>query len=128
MDISRYLFYSDGPGQMNHFSEKHGMNVFRLPVAWQFLVRNKAGGPLDPKNTGLYDDLVQACIRTGAFCIIDIHNYGRYDGKIVGQGGPSDEQFASLWWQLGSKYRKQDHVIMGLMNEPHTRMQSGIST
>lgn len=128
MDINHYLFFSDGPGQMNHFSEEHGMNVFRLPVGWQFLVGHKVGGPLVPKNIGLYDDLVKACIRTGAYCIIDVHNYGRYDGKIIGQGGPSDEQFASLWRQLASRYRTQNHIIMGLMNEPYNRMQSGAST
>ncbi|MCJ1426556.1 hypothetical protein MMC29_004459 [Sticta canariensis] len=119
MDINRFQFYADGPGQMQHFVKKHGMNVFRLPVAWQFLVNYKVGGPLHTKNFGLYDDLVQACLKTGSYCMIDIHNYGRYDGEIVGQGGPTNQQFASLWWQLGSKYRKQKKVMMGLMNEPH---------
>lgn len=125
MDINRFQFYADGPGQMQHFVKKHGMNVFRLPVAWQFLVNYKVGGPLNAKNFGLYDDLVQACLKTGSYCMIDIHNYGLYDGKIVGQGGPTNQQFASLWWQLGSKYRKQKKVMMGLMNEPHDCMRIG---
>lgn len=122
MNINRFHWFADGPGQMNHFVKKHGMNVFRLPVPWQFLVNNKVGGRLDRKNSGLYDDLVQACLKTGAYCIIDIHNYGRYDGKIIGQGGPTNHQFASLWGQLASKYRKQKKIVMGLMNEPHERM------
>lgn len=110
---------------MKHFATKHGMNVFRLPVAWQFLVKNKLGGRLDPTNAGLYDDLMQACLKTGAYCMIDVHNYGRYDGKIVGQGGPSNAQFASLWWHLASKYKNEKRVMMGLMNEPHSRMGFG---
>ena len=120
--IHRFKFYSDGPGQMQHFAKKHGMNVFRLPVAWQFLVDRKVGERLDPKNAGLYDDLVQACLKTGAYCMIDIHNYGRWDGKIIGQGCPTDKQFASLWWHLGRKYKNQRKIMMGLMNEPHSRM------
>lgn len=118
-DISHYLFYSDGPGQMHHFSQKHGMNVFRLPVGWQFLVNHKVGGPLNPTNAGLYDDLVQACLKVGAYCMIDIHNYARWDGKIIGQGGATDEQFASLWWHLAKKYKNEPRIMMGLMNEPH---------
>ncbi|MCJ1464139.1 hypothetical protein MMC07_002752 [Pseudocyphellaria aurata] len=119
MGISRFKFNSDGPGQMKHFVRKHGLNVFRLPVAWQFLVKYKVGGRLNKKNSGLYDDLVQACLKTGAHCIIDVHNYGRYDGKVIGQGGPTDEKFANLWSQLATRYKHQGNVVMGLMNEPY---------
>lgn len=101
------------------------MNVFRLPVGWQFLVNHKVGGPLNPTNAGLYDDLVQACLKVGAYCMIDIHNYARWDGKIIGQGGATDEQFASLWWHLAKKYKNEPRIMMGLMNEPHDGMQSG---
>lgn len=106
---------------MAHFSGNHGMNVYRLPVSWQFLVRHKLGGQLDHNAVGLYDDLVQGCLRTGSYCIIDIHNYARWDGKknIIGQGGPSNAQFSSLWRQLAEKYKNNGHVIFGIMNEPH---------
>ncbi len=57
---------------MQHFSKDLGMNMFRLPVGWQWLVNNKLGGTLDSTNTGKYDQLVQACLATGAYCIIDV--------------------------------------------------------
>ncbi|KAK8089928.1 Endoglucanase EG-II [Apiospora hydei] len=109
----------DGVGQMNHFVKDDQMNLFRLPVGWQYLLNNKLGANLDDTNFGKYDALVQGCLQTGATCIIDIHNYARWDGKIVGQGGPSNEQFANLWTQLALKYAPEPRLIFGLMNEPH---------
>jgi endoglucanase len=51
--------------------------------------------------------------------MIDIHNFARWDGKIIGQGGPTDEQFANFWGQLASHYADDDKIIFELMNEPH---------
>lgn len=110
---------SNYAGQMNHFYNDDNLNIFRLPVGWQYLVNNQAGGNLDSGNMATYDRQVQACLSTGAHCIIDIHNYARWNGKIIGQGGPSNAQFASLWSQLASKYASQTKVIFGIMNEPH---------
>jgi endoglucanase len=62
-----------GIQQMMHFVKDDGLNAFRLPVAWQFLVNNQLGGPLDPTNTAAYDKLVQGCVSSGAkMCIIDM--------------------------------------------------------
>ncbi|KAI0399544.1 glycoside hydrolase family 5 protein [Xylaria palmicola] len=109
----------DGAGQMSHFAKDLSMNIFRLPVGWQFLVNNQLGGPLDSGNIGRFDQLVQACLATGATCVIDIHNYARWNGKIIGQGGPTDQQFADVWSQLAKKYAAKEKIIFGLMNEPH---------
>ena len=62
---------------------------------------------------------MQACLTTGAHCIIDIHNFARWDGEIIGQGGPTNDQFASLWRQLAKKYASEQRVVFELMNEPH---------
>ncbi len=80
-----------------------GMNIFRLrtcsttdslrsadsnpipAVSWQYLTNNVIG-PLDDKNFGNYDLLMQACLKTGAYCMIDIHNFARWNGGIIGQG------------------------------------------
>jgi endoglucanase len=42
----------------------------------------------------------------------------KLDGKIIGQGGPSDEVFSKLWYSLARKYTNQSKVMFGLMNEP----------
>ncbi|KFY48373.1 hypothetical protein V495_01391 [Pseudogymnoascus sp. VKM F-4514 (FW-929)] len=104
--------------QMSHFVNDDKMNIFRLPVGWQFLV-DSPGAQLNSGNLARYDSLVQACLNTGAACIIDIHNYARWNGAIVGQGGPSNDQLANTWSQLASKYASKSQIIFGVMNEPH---------
>lgn len=108
-----------GIAQINHFVNTDGLNAFRLPVSWQYLLNDKLGGTLDATNFATYDKLVQGCIASkAAKCIIDIHNYARWAGGIVGQGGPTNAQFASLWSQLATKYVKNSKVVFGIMNEP----------
>ncbi|KAI9703633.1 MAG: hypothetical protein M1836_007403 [Candelina mexicana] len=110
---------ADGAAQMHHLSADLGLNLFRLPVGWQYLTNSVVGGTLDETAFEKYDALVQACLKTGASCIIDIHNYARWNKGIIGQGGPTDDQFANLWAQLGKAYAANEKVIFGLMNEPH---------
>lgn len=65
---------------------------------------------------------MQGCLDSGAeMCIIDIHNYARWDGAIIGQGGPSNADFASLWSQLATHYKDKRRVVFGIMNEPVSR-------
>ncbi|KAF3147743.1 hypothetical protein TWF594_002327 [Orbilia oligospora] len=102
--------------QFQHF-KSDGFNTFRIPIGWQSLTP-QLGGSL----SGLisqYDSTLQQCLQTGAYCIIDVHNYARWNGAIVGQGGPTDDQFVSLWTQLAQKYANQQNVWFGIMNEPH---------
>ena len=51
--------------------------------------------------------------------MIDIHNFARWNGGIIGQGGPTDEQFVAVWTQLATKYAANPKVVFGVMNEPH---------
>jgi endoglucanase len=65
---------------MQHFVKDDGMNIFRLPVGWQYLVNNKLGGTLDSGNLAKYDQLMQGCLATGASCVIDVRTLFRdYD-------------------------------------------------
>lgn len=57
---------STGAAQMQHFYKDDGMNIFRLPVGWQYLTNNVVGGDLDSTNFGKYDDLMQSCLDIGA--------------------------------------------------------------
>lgn len=112
----------DGLGQMQHWTSlsPKPLNMFRLPISWQWLVNNQVRATtLDATNVAKYDQLVQSCLSTGAYCMIDIHNFARWDGGIIGQGGPIDDQFVSLWAQLATKYASEDKMVFELMNEPH---------
>lgn len=114
-----------GINQMKHFVSDDGLNAFRLPMGWQYLVNNNLGGTLDATNFANYDGLVQGCLDAGAaFCLIDIHNYARWNGGIIGQGGPTNSEFTSLWSQLATKYKSQSKVVFGIMNEPVSTLLS----
>jgi endoglucanase len=97
-------------------------------VSWQFLINTttppsgNSSGTLDPTNFGQYDQLVQACLVTGASCIIDIHNYARFENKIIGQGGPSDADFANLWSQIATKVLISLRTVIN-SDMPSTKMK-----
>lgn len=117
---------SAGISQMNHFVKNDGLNVFRLPVSWQYLTNGALGGKLDTTRLATYDTLMQGCLDSGneTMCIIDIHNYARWDGAIIGQGGPSNADFASLWSQLGTYFKQESRITFGVMNEPVSLQES----
>ncbi|WVQ94395.1 hypothetical protein IAU59_001474 [Kwoniella sp. CBS 9459] len=120
-DGSSGTTYCPGTEQIAHFASK-GANIFRLPVGWQYLVgstTDSSSKALDPNYFAKYDTLVQASLQTGAYVMIDVHNYARWNGQIVGQGGPAEADLANLWSLIAKKYANQPKVIFGIMNEPH---------
>jgi len=77
-----YLTGIDGLGQMQHFVKDDGYNIFRLPVGWQYLTSDQMTGVLNDAKFSNYNMLVSDCLSTGAHCVIDIHNYARYNGQV----------------------------------------------
>jgi len=110
---------ANGISQMQHFAKDDKLNIFRLPIGWQHLTSNTLGGALDATVSGAYDKLVQGCLATGAVCLIDLHNYARWNGQVIGQGGPTNAQFADVWSKIAAKYKGEKNIMFGLMNEPH---------
>ena len=105
---------------MQHFVNDDNLNAFRLPVSWQYLTNGQGNGTLDSNNVDTYDELVQGCLSAGAsMCIIDVHNYARFNGELIGDGGPSNDDFAALWGSIATKYAGDANVAFGVMNEPH---------
>jgi len=106
-------------GQFSHFASQ-GVNLFRIPFAWQ-LMTPTLGGSIDQNFLSRYDRTVQTALSssTQPYVIIDLHNYARWNGAIIAQGGPSNDQYVSMWSQLAKKYANNQKVIFGIMNEPH---------
>ncbi|KAI0652074.1 glycoside hydrolase superfamily [Trametes meyenii] len=105
--------------QFTHFSNE-GANLYRIPFAWQ-LMTPTVGGPINETFFAIYDKTVQAALASSsdAHVIVDLHNYARWNGGIISQGGPTNAQFASIWSQLAQKYGSNERIIFGIMNEPH---------
>lgn len=103
-----------GQNQMNHFVKDDKLNAFRIPVGWQYLVGSTLGGTLDSTFFAKYDAQITYCLNSGAeLCIIDLHNYARWNGAVVGSsGGPTAAQFASVWSQLATKYVPKPPIVL----------------
>lgn len=68
-------------------------------------------------------------VTKGAYCILDPHNYMRYNdpsqqpmtGSIIGDTSDptaaTTEQFGEFWGELASRFVDNEKVIFGLMNE-----------
>lgn len=133
--------YCPGTEQISHFVEA-GSNIIRLPVGWQYLVNHDSSSKsLDAAFFAQYDKLVKAVTDAGAYAIIDIHNYGRWNSGVIGVDGPSNDDFARLWSLLAAKYANNDKVMFGesslpvaikltsgIMNEPHDQDTKVLAT
>ncbi|PVF91269.1 glycoside hydrolase [Serendipita vermifera] len=72
------------------------------------------GGTINSSFFSRYDATVKAALGTGAY-----HNYARWNGQIINQGGPTITQYTSIWSQVAAKYASNNKIIFGIMNEPH---------
>lgn len=96
-----------------------GMNTFRIPFRWERLQPTLLGG-LDAAELARLDAVVSYATAAGANVILDVHNYGAFDGEVIGAPGSTTSiaAFSDLWRQLAERYAGNDRVIFGLMNEP----------
>jgi endoglucanase len=97
---------------------EHGLTTFRIPFLWQRL-QPEIGGPLDVDELTRLDGVVDHVVQLGGAVILDVHNYGRFNGAVVGSAALPDAAFADLWRRLAEVYGDQQGVVFGLMNEPH---------
>ncbi|HEY2406863.1 MAG TPA: glycoside hydrolase family 5 protein [Polyangiaceae bacterium] len=110
--------------EVDYFVGK-GMTALRMPFAWERL-QPVLSTSLDAAEQARVDDFVSYATGKGAYVILDPHNYARYQSNaaagpvlIGAAGGPTNADFADLWSRLATLYAANDHVIFGLMNEPH---------
>jgi endoglucanase len=101
---------------MVYFLSK-GMNVFRIPFRWE-RIQPRPFDDLESADMDQLDKAIAFATSNGAFVILDPHNYGRYKGQLIGSEATPVAAFADLWRRLSERYRGNQRVIFGLMNEP----------
>lgn len=110
-----------------------GMNIFRIPVAWEYL-GDKDGNLIPGKYLDKLTKTISDLNAKGAYVIIDIHSYMRYNPSnlmndynhhylgddVIGYGAnaPSQTAYANLWKNIVKQFHC-DHVMYDIMNEPH---------
>ncbi|MGE3528031.1 MAG: glycoside hydrolase family 5 protein [Methyloceanibacter sp.] len=102
---------------LGYFAAKN-MNVARIAVLWERL-QHRLQGDLDKAEVARLDAVIDLAAAKGMRVIVDIHNYARYAGAVLGSPGLPPQALADLWRRLGERYKDNDAVIFGLMNEPN---------
>jgi endoglucanase len=101
---------------IDYFAAKRA-NIIRLPVLWERL-QHRLGESLDEKEVQRIDEVVGYATSKRIKIIIDIHNYAAYYGSVIGTRKVPPTAFGDLWRLIASRYKDNDFVVFGLMNEP----------
>lgn len=102
-----------------------GMNIIRLPFLWE-RIQPQLGGSFDPTYLGYITTTVNyITVTKGAYVLLDVHNYARYNNVPIGQGVAFSD-FQNLWIQLAGQFKSNPNVVFGLMNEPNTMPYSDV--
>ena len=106
------------PSTLDYFA-KEGMNIIRLPVLWERL-QHRLLGNLDNDEMGRVDAVVSHAESKRMRVILDVHNYAAYSGTIIGTKGLPPSALGDLWRRIAQRYKDNETVIFGLMNEPNS--------
>lgn len=95
---------------------EHGATAIRLPVRWERL-QHEFYGPLNAADRVAIERLLQVAQQEGVCLLLDVHNYGKYDGERLGSEAVPAAAFLDLWRRL-AKLGGPEHLALDLMNEP----------
>lgn len=111
---------------LDYFQAK-GFKLIRLPFAWERL-QPTLGGELDAAYTANLVKTIRLIGERKMLCLLDLHNYAKYNGKTITQGGFTYEQFGDVWDRIAKAcVPVQEHIWgYGLMNEPYIVMDQKI--
>lgn len=103
---------------LNFYADK-GLTLVRLPVRWERL-QPEPGGTLDAAELGRLTTFMTNAAKAGVQVIVDVHNYGRHDGKVIGSPEVPIASFAGFWSKLAGAIGSEPALLgYDLMNEPH---------
>lgn len=114
-----YPSEADVPGYTSpaYFLGK-GMSTFRLPFLWE-RIQPKLMRGLDRQELARLARTANSLTQRGAWVVLDLHNYARYEGRTIGSEGVKIEAFADVWSRLAKAFKHNPHVLFGIMNEPY---------
>ena len=96
-----------------------GMELIRLPFKWERM-QPALNGPLSSAELGRLTAFLDAAEARGMKVVLDLHNYGRFGGAVIGSPQVPVSAFADFWGKLAAAVK--DHGAVwgyGIMNEPH---------
>jgi endoglucanase len=95
-----------------------GMNIVRLPFLWERL-QPTLNQSFDTAELARLAGFVDQISAGGTTVLLDPHNYARYRGNLIGSSAVPNAAFADFWSRLATRFKGNDKVAFGLMNEPN---------
>ncbi len=100
------------------YYKSQGTDLIRLPLSWETL-QTTLNGPLTASYVANIKSVLANAAALGMKVVLDIHNYGSYNGVKIGTAGVTDAAFANLWKQLSTAVAGSPGLGgYDLMNEP----------
>ncbi|TGJ78512.1 hypothetical protein E0Z10_g10257 [Xylaria hypoxylon] len=127
-----YQFISEA-GIDTHVDQNQ-LNLFRIAFLLERMCppATGLGATFDEAHYNQYKQAVDyVTVTKGAYAILDPHNYMRYNdpssqpysGSVIGNTSDTKAattaQFGEFWGELAKRFKDNEKVIFGLMNEPH---------
>src|SRR5258706_3256593 len=104
--------------ELDYFKSE-GITLIRLPFLWE-RVQPTLGGSLDGAEVGRIHTFLDEAAARGMQVMLDVHNYGRYAGHVIGSTEVPISAFAGFWSKMATEFRGSAGVSgFDLMNEPH---------
>ncbi|CAI7586273.1 unnamed protein product [Penicillium bialowiezense] len=97
-----------------------GMNVFRIPFLMERLVPSSMTSTPDATYLAALKKVVNFVTDSGAYAVLDPHNYGRYSGSVIS----STDDFKAWWKTVATEFASNEKVIFDTNNEYHDMDQS----
>lgn len=101
-----------------------GMTTVRLPFKWEYL-QPDLSQPFNEEEFTQLKTTVFWLRKYNAKVLIDMHNYARYGGNIIGSADEESgeipvthEDYADAWRRLAETFKAYPEVMFGIMNEP----------
>ena len=115
--LKQYIY--PGEADFKRYAERN-LKLVRLPFRWE-RIQPRLNGELNRAELGRLLATLDHARKYGMQVILDMHNYSRYYGKMIGSGDVPVSAFADTWRRIAQQVANHPAVYgYGLMNEPHT--------
>jgi len=108
-----------GEADFKRYAERN-LKLVRLPFRWE-RIQPRLNGELNRVELGRMLATLDHAKKYNMQVILDMHNYYRYYGKMIGSNEVPVSAFADVWRRIAQQVANHPAVYgYGLMNEPHT--------
>ncbi|WP_459556490.1 glycoside hydrolase family 5 protein [Lacunimicrobium album] len=101
------------------YCQSKGISIVRVPFKWE-RVQPKLMDPLNDDEVKRLQAVIDLGKQRGILVLLDMHNYARYNGKLIGTEDVPNTAYADVWQKLATAFKAEgDRLAYGIMNEPH---------